>query len=95
MLLSPVSNDFGTTASADGLLNAYRHNPRTKHPALLVRHDGTEDVVIITEFTRNGFRLAVSVRPDLGERVLIRVKGLRDVPARIRWAHGTEAGGSY
>ena len=68
---------------AYGILDAFRDNPRTRHPALLVRHDGSEDAVTITEFTQGGFRLEVSLRPNLGERVL------------IRWAHGAEAGGSY
>jgi hypothetical protein len=26
---------------------------------------------------------------------LLRAVGLRDVPGKIRWAHGAEAGGSY
>jgi hypothetical protein len=80
---------------AYGILDAFRDNPRTRHPALLVRDDGSEDAVTITEFTQGGFRLEVSLRPNLGERVLIRAIGLDDLPARIRWAHGAEAGGSY
>jgi hypothetical protein len=80
---------------AQSILDAFRTNPRTRHPALLVRDDGSEDVVTITEFTQTGFRVVVSLRPNMGERVLIRVTGVRDVPARIRWAHGAEAGGSF
>ena len=77
------------------ILEAFRANPRTRHPAMLVRDDGSVDAVTITECTDRGFRLAVSLRPNLGERVLIRVDGVRDVPAQIRWAHGAEAGGSF
>ena len=77
-----------------GLLDAFRANPRTRHPASIVRHDGSIDEVTITEFTTTGFRLAVSVRPNLGELILLRVAGLRDLPGKIRWAHGAEAGGS-
>ena len=77
------------------VLQLFQINPRARHVALLVRHDGTEESVTITEFTRGGFRLAVSARPDLGEEVHIRVLGQRDTPGRIRWAHGAEAGGSF
>jgi hypothetical protein len=77
-----------------GLLDAFRTNPRTRHPASIVRHDGSIDDVTITEFTTTGFRLVVSLRPKLGELILLRVAGLRDLPGRIRWAHGAEAGGS-
>jgi len=77
-----------------GLLDAFRANPRTRHAASIVRDDGSIDEVTITEFTTTGFRLAVSVRPNLGELILLRVAGLRDLPGKIRWAHGAEAGGS-
>lgn len=80
---------------ASSLLDAFRNNPRTRHPAVLVRHDGSEDEVTITEYTSNGFRVAVSLRPQLGERVLIRVAGVTDRPALICWAYGAEAGGSH
>ena len=77
------------------LLDAFRANPRTSHPALIVRCDGSEEAVTITECTERGFRLTVALRPDLGEQVLIRVEGVRDLPARICWSHGAEAGGSF
>jgi hypothetical protein len=80
---------------AHSLFDAFRANPRTKHPALLVRDDGSEGAVTITECTDRGFRLTVALRPKLGEQVLIRIVGTRDLPAKIRWAHGTEAGGSF
>ena len=82
-------------AMTHSLLDAFRLNSRTRHPAVLVRDDGSEDAVTITECTERGFRLAVTLRPNLGEQVLIRIDGDRDLPARIRWAHGVEAGGSF
>ena len=82
-------------AFTHSILDAFRANPRTRHPAVLVRDDGSEDAVTITECTERGFRLAVILRPNLGERVAIRVDGARDLPAQIRWAHGSEAGGSF
>jgi hypothetical protein len=77
------------------ILEAFRSNPRTRHPAQLVRDDGSEDAVTITEWTDRGFRLSVTLRPNLGEKVLIRLDGVSDLPAQIRWAHGLEAGGSF
>ena len=89
---TPLDRPFAMTHS---LLDAFRLNSRTRHPAVLVRDDGSQDAVTITECTERGFRLAVSLRPNLGEQVLIRIDGDRDLPARIRWAHGVEAGGSF
>ena len=82
-------------AISQSVLDAFRANPRARHPAHLVRDDGSEDAVTITECTDRGFRLVVSLRPRLGEHVLIRIVGARDLPATIHWAHGTEAGGSF
>jgi hypothetical protein len=82
-------------AISHSILDAFRANPRTRHPAVLVRDDGSENAVTITECTDRGFRLTVTLRPNLGERVLIRIDGARDVSAQIRWAHGAEAGGSF
>ena len=82
-------------AITNSILDAFRANPRSRHPALLVRDDGSEDAVTITEWTDRGFRLAVTLRPKLGEHVLIRIDGARDLSAQIRWAHGAEAGGSF
>lgn len=83
--------DIGDT----GLLKMFGINPRSRCPVTLVRHDGAENSVIITECTQSGFRLAVQDRPNLGEDVYIRVSGQRDVPGKIRWCHGEEAGGSF
>ncbi len=82
-------------AITHSILDAFRANPRTRHCAQLVRDDGSEDAVTITECTDRGFRLTVTLRPKLGERVLIRVDGVCDLPGQIRWAYGSEAGGSF
>lgn len=81
--------------NAPSPLDAFRNDPRKRYPAVLVRHDGSEDEVTITEYTSTGFRVAVSLRPQLGERVLIRVAGVTDRPALICWTYGAEAGGSH
>jgi hypothetical protein len=77
------------------VLDIFRLNPRYRHPAMLVRRDGSETPVVLTEYTRMGFRLMVSFRPELGEDVQIRLAGQVDLPGKIRWTHGTEAGGSF
>ena len=92
--LTQKRSDLEVVEGAD-LLNRFRHDPRSSHPAKLVREDGSEDAVTITEYSRGGFRLTVSTRPALGEDVCIRVIGQPDVPGRIRWAHGKEAGGTF
>lgn len=86
--------DLAAVGSTD-LLDKFRQDPRSSHPAKLVRQDGSEEAVTITEYSTGGFRLKVSTRPRLGEDVHIRVNGELDVRGRIRWAHGEEAGGSF
>jgi hypothetical protein len=92
-----ASSDLSHPAEFDvaDILTMFRINPRARHPALLVRQDGSENCVTITEYTQRGFRLTVVARPELGEVIQIRVAGRPDMPGRIRWAHGAEAGGSF
>lgn len=77
------------------VLDIFRLNPRHRHPATLVRSDGSEAPVLLTEYTKRGFRLTLSFRPELGENIQIRLTGQRGLPGKIRWAHGSEAGGSF
>ena len=77
------------------VLNNFRLNPRYRHPAVLVRRDGSETPVVLTEYTTAGFRLTLSFRPELGEDVQIRLARQLELPGKIRWTHGTEAGGSF
>jgi hypothetical protein len=76
------------------------HIPRksrrpTQHQAVLVREDGSENPVIITEVSAGGFRLLVFETPRIGEHVLLRAEGYEDFPAQIRWALGVNAGGAF
>lgn len=76
------------------------HIPRssrrqTRHQAVLVREDGSENPVIITEVSEGGFRLFVFETPRIGEHVLLRAAGYGDFPAQIRWALGDHAGGAF
>ena len=92
---SPQSSADDSHDAEARILDIFRLNPRYRHPAMLVRRDGSEIPVVLTEYTRRGFRLTVSFRPELGEDVQIRLAGQLDLPGKIRWTHGTEAGGSF
>lgn len=63
--------------------------------AVLVREDGTEEAVVITNISEGGFRLEVTGTPGIGERVVLRAEGNGDLPAQIRWALGSQAGGAF
>ena len=63
--------------------------------AVLVRENGTEDDVVMTDISDGGFRLEVSETPGIGERVFLRAEGYGDFPAQIRWALGSQAGGAF
>jgi hypothetical protein len=76
------------------------HIPRnerqpSRHAAVLVREDGSENPVIITEVSDGGFRLFVFLTPRIGEHVFLRAEGYGDFPAQIRWALGSDAGGAF
>ena len=77
------------------VLAAFIANPRTRLPAILIRANGSEEPVVITEVSEGGFRVSVGMTPSVDEHVHIRSEGHGDVAAQIRWAHGTEAGGSF
>ena len=64
------------------------------HPAVLVRADGAESSVTITEVSQTGFRMKAPEVPSAGERIIIRGAS-GDVPAEVRWALGEVAGGMF
>lgn len=77
------------------VLAAFLENRRTRLPAMLIRANGSEEPVVITEVSEGGFRVSLRMTPSVDEHVYIRSEGHDDVAAQIRWAHGTEAGGSF
>jgi hypothetical protein len=81
------------------MTNAQMYEPRPPrfgihHRSTLVRADGSESAVTITNVSQTGFRLHMSATPQIGERVVLRSEG-GDVPAQIRWAVGKDAGGVF
>jgi hypothetical protein len=63
--------------------------------AVLVEEDGCALDVIITDVSRDGFRLESDSELEVGSEVLIRVAKLTPVKALIRWTCGHEAGGVF
>ena len=64
------------------------------HSAVLVRADGAESPVTITNVSQSGFCMKAEDAPAAGERVIIRGEA-GDVPAEVRWAQGGDAGGVF
>lgn len=74
-----------------------KRGPRvsTDLKAVLLRPDGEEIAVLITDISKDGFKLSSETQLMIGERVDLRVPKTGDVPAQIRWALGSEAGGVF
>ena len=63
--------------------------------AVLTEADGCELEVMITDVSRDGFRLESRSELETGAEVLLRVEKLAPVKAIIRWTRGREAGGVF
>ncbi len=74
-----------------------KRGPRvaTDLKATMMREGGQELEVIITDISKDGFKLATETPLKIGERIDLRVPKTGDVPAQIRWALGGEAGGVF
>ena len=74
-----------------------KRGPRvsTDLKATLLRSNGEELDVLISDISKDGFKIFSDVQLAIGERVDLRVPKTGDVPAQIRWALGKEAGGVF
>ena len=63
--------------------------------AMLLEQDGCILDVVITDVSRDGFRLESRCELEVGSEVLIQVARLDPVKATIRWTCGFEAGGVF
>lgn len=74
-----------------------KRGPRvsTDLKAILLRPDGMEIPVIITDISKDGFKLSSEIQLMIGERVDLCMPKTGDVPVQIRWALGAEAGGVF
>jgi hypothetical protein len=86
-----VKNDRPNTG---GYLN---REPRVavRYDAVLIEADGCELHVVITDVSRDGFRLESHSLLEIGAEVRIRVGKRAPVRALIRWTRGLEAGGVF
>ncbi len=74
-----------------------KRGPRvtTDLKAVLLRPNGEEIQVVITDISKDGFKLSAEAQLLIGERLDLRVPKAGDVPAQIRWALGNYAGGVF
>ena len=63
--------------------------------AVLLEQDGCALDVIITDVSRDGFRLESRSELEVGSEILLQVAKLDPVKAVIRWTCGYEAGGIF
>ena len=63
--------------------------------AVLVEADGCSLDVVITDVSRDGFRLESRSELEVGAEVMLLVSKLAPVKAIIRWTCGYEAGGVF
>ncbi len=74
-----------------------KRGPRvaTDLKATLLRTDGQQIPVVITDISKDGFKLSTEAQLLIGERVDLSMPKTGDVPVQIRWAIGGEAGGVF
>ena len=63
--------------------------------AVLVENDGCTLDVLVTEVSRDGFRLESQAELEVGSQILLLVTKMAPVKALIRWTRGMEAGGVF
>ena len=67
----------------------------TEIEALLIDSDGGELPVVVTDLSRDGFRLRSGEELVNGENVCLRVSRYGDFKAQIVWVAGHAAGGRF
>jgi hypothetical protein len=74
-----------------------RRGPRIamRCEAVLVEEDGCALDVVITDVSREGFKLESRSELEVGSEVWLKVAKLAPVRAIIRWTCGYEAGGVF
>ena len=63
--------------------------------AVLVEGDGCTLDVVITDVSRDGFRLESRSELEVGAEIILLVTKLAPVKGLIRWTRGKEAGGVF
>lgn len=94
----PVATGDGELKKSGPGSSAYlSREPRVavRYDAVLIEADGCELQVVITDVSRDGFRLESHAELEVGAEVRIRVGKREPVRALIRWTRGLEAGGVF
>ena len=81
-------------------LNAEGYRPRDARIALrceamLIEEDGCALEVVITDVSRDGFRLESRGELEVGADVILLVPKMAPIKGTIRWTCGFEAGGVF
>lgn len=66
-----------------------------REDAQLIDSDGGIAAVVLTDISKEGFRLEASETLEIGEQVNLRVARFGDFLAQIKWARAHEAGGIF
>ena len=66
-----------------------------RRPAVLVDSQGVETVVTLLDVSSGGFKVEAKELPRIGDVVVLRVDGSKDIQAQIRWAIDGQAGGVF
>lgn len=74
-----------------------KRGPRvaTDLKARLMRANGEEIAIVISDISKDGFKLRSDTQLMIGERVDLLLPKTSDVPVQIRWAINGEAGGVF
>ena len=87
---------MGTNTRRKGPGYTARHPRVSVHcDAVLREADGCELAVVVTDVSRDGFRLMSRCELEVGSEVLLSVSKMAPVRALIRWTRGYEAGGTF
>ena len=57
-----------------------------------VRHGETDAACLVHDISKNGLMARFTIRPAVGDRVGIEVRGLSEIRATVRWVDGFRAG---
>ena len=68
---------------------------RLRCDAVLTESDGCQVAVVITDVSKDGFRLQSRAELASGDEVELQVAKAAPVRARIQWTRGFEAGGTF
>jgi len=63
--------------------------------AMLIRKDGSEQPVVVTDTSKGGLGFAGANSLAIGERIILRSRVDGDLAIEVRWASAQRAGGSF